>query len=296
MADESRANNLLQAVDQGFLSHIQDLFRTSARKVRTRLVNRSGTDVPVRFGTAELSTLGLLQDRLMSQEGGAFGRCKMQPGDLNCMVVIQGPLLFRLVGIMLGEDPDGEPPLYRWRSLTSVDLRIASRICHDALQGLMEACPRNIDPFFSLEVMSANPRVPIPMARSTMMVEATLDFGPPEDPYGLMSVVLPANVAGVLWPKKEWRRERSGNFFQEGMSRVLPLEVDAVAELARTKVSLGSMRELTVGSIIDLGSLRDIRVLVGGRPALLAEGGERDGVRSIRVIKRLETSSETKRQ
>ena len=293
MMDErsQRAGSLLAQVDTGLLSHVQDLFRTASRKVRSRLVNRSGTDIPVRFGTADLANLGQVQDRQMSQEG-AFARFRMQPGDLPGMIVIQGPLLFRLVGIMLGEDPGGDPPLYRWRSLTNVDLRIAQRICEDALNGLLEACPVQVQPSIDLEVVSANPRMPFPLPRSTMVVEATLDFGPPEDPYGLMSIILPAQLAGVLWPKGRARKERTEDAVSEGMKRVLPLGVTLVAELGRLRMPLGQMNQLQIGSVIDLGPFKQVTVMVGDRDTMVAEPGERDGVRCVRVVKRITESAE----
>ena len=133
---EGSATQLLAQVDRGVLGLVQDLFRTAARRVRTRIVNRCGQDVAVRYGTAEVSSLGSVIDRLQSQEGGAFARFHLTPGDVPGLVVIQGPLLFRLVGVLLGEDI---PAMYRWRHLTQVDLRMAYRLCEDALNGITDA-------------------------------------------------------------------------------------------------------------------------------------------------------------
>ena len=126
MEQQPRNNPLVGQVDQGVLGLVQDLFRTAVRRMRRRLINRSGTDVQVRFGSVEFNHLGHLQDRMVSQEGGIFVLFEISPGDMQSVLIIEGSLWFRLLGLLLGEDQLTEQPLYRWRALTRVDLNIAA--------------------------------------------------------------------------------------------------------------------------------------------------------------------------
>ena len=104
-----------------------------------------------------------------------------------------------------------------------------------------------------------------------------------------MSVVLPGTASGILWPNGT--RRRSGRDAGKGLLRVLPIPVEATAELARVKMNLHTMRALRVGSTIDLGNVADVKVRVGGRVVMQAEAGEREGVRCVRVKRRVGPST-----
>jgi len=286
MAVTTGTQTLLSQVDQGVATSVEELFRSAARRVRTRLVNRSSVDIPVRVGTADICRLGQALDRVQEQEGGAFVRFKLMPGDLSGLLVVEGALLFRLTGLMLGEDPWGEPPLYRWRALTAVDLSIARRITEDVLGGISDACPPQLGAFSTIHKVSASPRISFPLARSTMVVEVGLDFGPPNEPFGMISMILPTELAAVLAPERleaQTRRATMG----KGVGRVMPVEVEAVAEFGRVKSTLQDVSKLKVGSVLDLGAVGDGVLRVGGRGAFSVDVGERNGVRSVRVRNRL---------
>jgi hypothetical protein len=116
------------------------------------------------------------------------------------------------------------------------------------------------------------------------MVEVHLDFGPPDDPYGLMTLAIPAQIGSALWPREGVARAgREKN----GMQRVLPLPVTLVGELARIRMPLSTVRQLQVGSVIDLGYLREIQLAVAGHPTMMADFGERDGYRCVRITRRI---------
>jgi flagellar motor switch protein FliM len=288
--ERSAATSLLAHVDRGVLGLVQDLFRTAARRIRTRLVNRSGADILVRYGTAEISSLGKVLHRLQTQEGGAFARFRVSPGEVPGLMVIQGPLLYRLEGILLGENMESTSSLYRWRPLTAVDVRIARRICEDALDGIMRACVMPVRPRARLEAVSANPRLPFSLPSSTTVVEVSLDFGPPDDPYGLMSIVLPGQATGILWPKGSGRRPVQTESRAEGMQRVMPVPVTAVAELGRVRMPLSEVKKICVGTSIDLGFEKDVEIRVGDRLVMNAQGGIVNGRRSVKIKSRAEES------
>ena len=146
--------------------------------MRIRLVNRAKMDIQVRFGSAEFNHLGHLQDRMVSQEGGIFVLFEMNPGAMQSVLIIEGSLWFRMLGLLLGEDTESEPPLYRWRALTRVDLSVAERIVSDILSGLVETCPVNVDATTEILEISSNPRIPMSI-RGTTMVRCIWTLGHP---------------------------------------------------------------------------------------------------------------------
>ena len=284
MDQQSRNNPLVGQVDQGVLGLVQDLFRSAVRKMRNRLVNRSNTSIQVRFGSAEFNHLGHLQDRMVSQEGGIFVLFELNPGNMQSVLIIEGSLWFRLLGLLLGEDLTTEPPLYRWRALTQVDLNVAERVVTDVLTGLVDSCPVGTEPGFEILEISSNPRIPISIPRGTTMVQIHLDFGPPDDPYGLMTLAVPAQIGSAFWPRDNIAR---ASRVKTGLQRVMPLPITLVAELARVRMPLQMVKSLQVGSVIDLGFLREIQLSVSKHPTIVAEFGERDGYRCVRVVKRI---------
>jgi flagellar motor switch protein FliM len=287
MSNTEPQTSLMAQVDRGSLGLIQELFRAAARRVRTRLVNRINDDVAVRYGTVETVSLGRALERLHQQEGGAFATFHLEPSGLPCVVVIQGPLLYRMVGIMLGEDPSREAPLYHWRPLTAVDLNIARRLTQDVLLAIQESCALPQVPDLVFEGVTGNPRVRCPLPMASTVVEASLDFGPPERPYGLLSVIVPGQAAGVLWPSRTNKIRADHAPTNEGIGRVLPVPVTVVAELARVTMPIQRVRQLSVGSLLDLGQLRDVQLRVGDMPVLAAEYGDIDGVRSVKIKRRI---------
>ncbi|MBN2799923.1 MAG: FliM/FliN family flagellar motor switch protein [Deltaproteobacteria bacterium] len=285
--DPNSSTAVLAKVDSGILGQVQDLFRAATRNIRARLVNRSGSDIPVRMAMCELATLGSVMDRLQHQDGGAFVRFELFPGGQAALMVIQGPVLFRLVGLLLGEDPEGKSQMYRWRSLTRLDLRIARRVSEDILEGLTEAFPVHAKAKAVFEMVSASPRVSLSLERSATVIETSLDLGPPEDPFGLVTVVIPAQAASQFWPREVLRRSEERRDPAVGIQRVMPLQVSVVAELARMPMPIGKIRALDVGSEIDLGLVREVKLRVSGQVVMTAEAGEQDGVRSVRIKARV---------
>ena len=129
MSDRQAPPNLLSHPDReaaAALPALEDLFRSVARRVRTRLVNRAGSDVPVRLGVAQVTTVGHILDDSETRAGGIFAVFRFEPLGLPGLVVVQGRLLSRIVGVMLGENIDDEPPPYRSRQVTEVELRLPS--------------------------------------------------------------------------------------------------------------------------------------------------------------------------
>ena len=269
------------------LPALEDLFRSVARQVRTRLVNRAGADIPVRLGVAQVTTVGHILDDSETRDGGIFSVFRFEPLGLPGLAVVQGRLLARIVGVMLGEDPTAEAPPYRVRQVTEVELRIAERICQDVINGLMESWPATKPVRVTVDSIGTNPRSASGLAQTTPVVAASLDFGRPDDPYGLMIVAIPAQSTRDLRVPSIRRISRNEKGSPEDMDRVMPLEVQLIAELARTSLPFSEVESLKHGSLIDLGPARMVQLKVNDHTALLGEPGESRGCHSVRIVEKV---------
>ncbi len=267
------------------LPALEDLFRSAARQVRTRLVNRAGVDVPVRLGVARITTVGEILDDGETRDGAAFALFRAKPLGLPGMIIVQGQLLARVVGILLGEPPDLEAQPYRPRALTELERRISRRICQDVLKGLVTAWPEEKEIDFRLVRVGGSMRAVTGLAQTTPVVAASLDFGRPDDPYGLLIVCLPAQAARDLRVDKEDTIQRVNE--RRDVQRVLPLGLDIVAEVARIKLPLAALGELGVGSVLELGPPRDVRISANEHLVLTGEPGVSRGMHAVRVTRKL---------
>ncbi|NCG19837.1 MAG: hypothetical protein GWP91_12585 [Rhodobacterales bacterium] len=263
------------------------MFRNASARIRTRLVNRIGGEVPVRFGTSTVSSLGEVFDRLHGN-GAAIGQFSVHgpEGDIRGIIVLEGALVHRLVGLMLGEMGDGGSE-ESMRALTSLDLKLAKRVCEDVLTAMCDASSLERRPSVVLDSVTPTSRAVPSLPRSATVLESTLDFGPPDAPYGLASVLLPAQARGVLWKSKHQARRRVSSDDGQGILRVLPVSLMVVAELSRLQLPLSRLRTLAVGDTLDIGMVKRVELRVSGRPALVGFAGEEDGVRSVRIESRV---------
>jgi flagellar motor switch protein FliM len=293
MAREGQASaQMLGRTDPAVVGRVEEAFRVAARRVRTRLVNRGGADLSVRFGSAEMASLGVLMDRYRGREGGVYARMRIGPGDLHGMVVIEGTLLQHLIGVMLGEIPGPGTEPARLRPPTKIDLRLAQRVVNDAFLGLIDAAAPGIGAKAKIEYISANPQLGLPLPRSAVVIEASFDFGPASGPHGLLSFLLPVELVNAWWPPRVGREEEpEERTTADGIGRVMPIPITMVAELGRLQLSLAAVRAIRPGTMLDISAMREVQVRIGDRVAFVGEPGEQNGARSVRVRARLDGGS-----
>ena len=265
---------------------VEDLFRQTILHLRTRLINRTGGEVPIRFAAASVCTLGDVFDRLHGQ-GSVIAQFYVASKRVRGVIVLEGALIQRLVGLMLGETEQPETSRSQMRQLTGIDLRLAGRICQDTLDAICDASTMPDRPVATLGDVLPTSRSVSTLPRSTTVIESALDFGPPDAPYGLISVVLPPQGAGVLWPTRAHSGKQRVAEPEIGISRVMPVEVPVVAELSRVKMTLSALKNLKTGDTVDLGAVRRVQLQVGGKAALIGEAGEKDGVACVKVLRRV---------
>ena len=199
-----------------------------------------------------------------------------------------GSLLSKIVGAMLGEymDDDDDPPVVR--ALTAVEQQIALRVCNDVVSELTDAWPVAQVPRIEVDKPATSGRVVAGAVRSVAVFSATLDFGPPTNPYGLLSCNVPVQVfkdmggPSVIEQGKESPRSVD-------LSRVMPLEVEMVAEIAKMKMSVAEIRNMVVGDVLDVGPVRTATIRVNGKAIMEGAPGEVDGHRSVQIKRRLQS-------
>ncbi|MFT7518337.1 MAG: flagellar motor switch protein FliM [Kiritimatiellia bacterium] len=273
-------------VDAEVLGRMQDLFQATVRKVRSSMVNRIGIEVPVRFGEVGFASYQEIQDQFLQEGSSIYVRFDI--GEHPCVLAIDTTLLARIMGLLLGEDPWAEPAAYEQRPPTRMDLTIAQRLAVDVFSGLAESLPSDVNVELAMKSVSASPRVDLPLARTALMLDAALDFGPAEDPYGLMTIAMPVTLTTILWPQAKSPPNRPND---RGVSRVLPIPLTVVAELTRINLAYSELEHLKVGQLLELGSMRDVVMSIAGKIVLRGEAGVIDGTRCVRIVKRENTAT-----
>lgn len=275
---------LLSSPERTDLGLVEDLFASFTRRFKTRLIRRCGGDVALR---AQKPRVRPLKDVLGDNDGfvvGAAAPFSLQPGSVRGLILFDASLVSRLVGLFLGESRDHGAGLSQ-RSFTRTDLQLVGRVFSDTLVSLVESCSLSDKPKGSLGPTSPNARSVRSLPSSTHCIEVELEMGPEEAPYGVASIVLPPQAAGVLWPDRDGATKAKPRV-ENGMARVLPLNVPVVAEMMRRSIPMRDLKGYQVGDVLELGSLADVQVKVGGQTALIGEAGDAGGVRCVRVVRR----------
>ena len=267
---------------------VDELFRSAATGIRTRLVNRIGSNLPVRPMETVWVPLSQMKDRIPA--GAALASFRL-PSGLVGMVAVEQDLLARLVGQMLGQPPEfaktADPffVVMPERPLSRFDLVIARRVAEDVLGGLIEILGAPGMGPAEITGVGSPSRIVMPVPPTALVGAVTYEIGSAEQPYGAITLVTSSEITRIGAPRAVSRLNGEGKL---GIERVLPLPVTAVVELRRLSLPLSRVRSLEVGQLLDLGPVRDVVLRVGDRPALVGEAGSQNQVRSIRVKSRVE--------
>lgn len=272
-------NPFVAPVNHALLDQATYLSRKLVPGIRRRLVNRVGTELLVESVGVTTSTVGEQLDAVI---GAPAAMATVKVGRERMAVMLQGRVLSRLLGLMLGAEPGSTEGDVGRAALTRIDLRVGGRLCDDIADTLAEQTGLPVE---MLDVRPA-PRSLAWAARSTKCVAIELSFGPADAVFGNGTLVIPLSLSGTLLGATTVPSAREAE-----VDRVLPLQVEVIAELARIPLVVADLSELEVGSLIDLGPANEIVLSVNGKPTLIAEAGEADGVRSIRVIRQLSAQS-----
>lgn len=278
MSGWSTDNPLVGRFDDRTRGLIRELLTHALRRQRIRLVNRIGLDIPLQLGDSDHEPLEALQERMRQEEMRLMARIRLEPGGTRGLIALDMTLLFRLLGLLLGEDPWGEPTPADARPLTRADRRVGTHLLGDLVNGWNDVLPGGHR--WILGEVTDDPRMDMGMHRAAGMLATTLEVGDPDSPMGRGLIAVPTALVPTLWPDARVAEQST----DAGVARVMPLHVTAVAELARLRMPLSKVRALEVGDTLSLGALRHIEVRVRGKGAFIGEAGSKDGTRCVRVL------------
>lgn len=290
MADES-TSVLLSGRNrhtEAAMPAVEEFFRSLALRIRARMVNRSSSNFQVRLASVAVQNLEEVKDDQRFRTDGVYGLLRYDAPKIPGLAVLQRPLLTRIIGAMLGDD-DETPQQDNTdaRPLSPVEARIAQRIFVDLTGDLVETWPVLPTPSVSLDGAPGNVRVVEQHGSDEESFVATIEFGPDKAPYGLMTVTVPSQVLRSLGQAKSSADDTPRLPRPVEFNRVMPVEVECVAEVARLPMRVKDLRGLEVGDLVPLGPIKTALMRVNGHPMLTVEPGHANGQRSVRVLGRL---------
>lgn len=267
---------------------VEECLRHAVRRLRTRMLTRSGTDTAVRVVQVRLMTPAELAEEVEVQQGAAWSPFYVERGQATGFTVFEGPLLERLTARLFGDPLGAGIGLTYERSATDVELRVATRMAEELYGAIESHWPTRPAPH-----LVGRPAAGTRLGLSDSgfgggVVACVLECGPTEEPMGRLTLALPATMLRGLVTAADApalaqaAARRGGNY-----ERLLGCEVELVVELTRLQSSLGKLRALKVGDELPLGPVNEVQAVINGKASLAGEPGACDGVRCFRVERRL---------
>ena len=271
---------------QAALPFVETCFRGVARRIRDRLVNRTGIDTPVTAQAIYAQPAGTLID---SPELADAMWCpfRLDRGELRGVSVVQGQLLALLIWRLFGEGGNEVAP-YQLRPVTEVEITIGTRLCTDVYTAIEEYWPVRTMRRVVSEPAGASHHVLGDFPAGASMIVCELHFGRPDASLGRLIVALPMGILQDLVARRA-PPPMGARFLQD-----LPVEV--IVELGRTRMTIRQLAALDRDDIVDLDRTNDepLDIVVGGK--LFARGevvmhGDRLALRIIEMMEDNERGS-----
>jgi len=268
------------------LPTVQEFFLLVANQFRTRLVNRSAMNIPIRVANVEGGALGSVPMMKGFSNSSIYGMLRFGAARLPGMLVIQHSLLTQLIAVLLGDSqqPDAGRSM-QIRNPTLVEARIARRLCLDLASEMRKVWPEERTQIQFEGGLTVSPRIPEAI-RPTQVYVVVLDFGPEGDPssYGQMCVAVPTHALSNLQSLSQQPAGIEESEIGSDFQSVMPVEVEVVAELLTMSLTVQHLRSLKPGDHINLGSPKNCVVKVNGEPLFTGEPGDANGQRSVKII------------
>jgi len=273
---------------------IEEFLRGVGNRLRSRLVNRTSSDIQVDLQEVVIQSIEAIKRTDEMATEGVFGLIRFDSSQLPGVVTLQRGLLTRVIGAMLGddqevEDEEDEPEEEDGtRPLSPVEQRIAYRMFRDMQRDILEAWPMPEAPEISLDGQPGNARIIDLHSGEEEVVSATFMVGMEDDEYGKLIVGIPTHVLrSAGQPKDRGNKKKAKPSKPPEMHRVMPVEVEVVAEMARLPMRVRDLHNLQSGDLLPLGPMDAATVRVNGRALLQGEPGHANGQRSIRIRKKI---------
>lgn len=274
---------------QACIPVMEDCVKQALRRLRTRMLTRSGTDTPMRLLQVRLCSVGELMNEPDVQDAAAWSSFFMERGGVAGFAAIEGPLLERLTARLFG-DSTGPSIDMGARSATEVELCVATRMCDELFAALEAHWPVKPAPRLTPHPATANRHGVGDSSMSAAALACTVECGPVDQPLGKLTLALPAvMLRGIGGAADHTATARAAARRRANYDRLYGCEIEMIVELKRLSTTLGALRALKVGDAVPLGALGEVRALVNGTPSFAGEPGACDGLRSFRVSRRVLT-------
>jgi flagellar motor switch protein FliM len=273
---------------------IEEFLRAVGNRLRARLVNRTSSDIQVDLQEVVIQSIEAIKRSDEMSADGVFGLLRFDSSQRPGVVTLERGMLTRVIGAMLGDDQelaqddDEAEEEDGARPLSPVEQRIAHRMFRDMLSDVVDSWPMPQPPDMALDGHPGNSRIIDLQSGEEEVVSATFMVGMEEDEFGKLVVGIPTHVLRTAGqPKDRNKKKDSAPSKPPQMSRVMPVEVEVVAEMARLPMRVRDLHNLQSGDLLPLGPMDAAVVRVNGRALMQGEPGHANGQRSIRIRKKI---------
>ncbi|MEN9787415.1 MAG: Flagellar motor switch protein FliM [Pseudomonadota bacterium] len=272
---------------------IEEMFLGAVRRLRARLATETDMDTPVFVRGVRPVTVQQFLEGETYADAAIWTTFTYEGGTEPLVVALEGSLIARLVGPLLGQGNPDDTSTHEPRPVSPVELSIGSRLARRLVDTLEASWSVGVPPRFRPEQQAPSRRVCGDLEPSTPFAVCTVSVELAGAPVGSIFVGLPNSLVRRLVPRAlGGTQERSAAPTPAPQraaqfDRVMPVEVDVVVELARVQMPLRRLQSLRVGDEILLGSAGDATGRIGDLPVFSGEPGSSGGVRSVRIVQRM---------
>ena len=269
---------------EDILPLVERYFLQLAEKLRSRQVNRSASDIPVRVAAVDSTNL---QDALNNPEfrdGVVYSTLSSANLHDGGCVMLQYGLISRLMEKGYGSMGEMYEPRVTVRTLPHCTRRFVDRLLKELCLDLQSFLPTNKNMDFQYTTPSITEPNWAPQERGADVFAAMIDIGPLAQPYGLLSIVLPVHLFEMGFGFKAARSTSDDETDQPfENNRVLQLPVDMIAELDQFSMSYAEVCNMMVGDFIPLNEALQVTLRVNNQVKFFGEFGEVSGFRAVRI-------------
>lgn len=270
---------------EDILPYVERYFLQVAERLRSRQVNRSASDIPIRVVAVDCTTLKDTLQNTEFRDGVVYSAISSQSLHDSGCIMLQHGLISRLMEKGYGSFGDMFEPQVQTRTLPHCTRRFVQRLLNELCDDLKNFLPGTKKIVFQATEPSITEPNWTVQEREMDVFVAMVDVGPLAQPYGLLSIILPVHlfemVFGVKAHKNTPESEEEENNVEK--SRVFQLPVDVVAELDRFSLSYGEICNMMVGDFLPLHESLQVALKVNSQVKFLGEFGEVLGFRAIRI-------------
>lgn len=270
---------------EDILPYVERYFLQVAERLRSRQVNRSASDIPIRVVAVDCTTLKDTLQNTEFRDGVVYSAISSHSMHDSGCIMLQHALISRLMEKGYGAFGDMFEAQVHTRTLPHCTRRFVQRLLNEVCDDLKNFLPGNKKiAFQASEPSIAEPSWTVQEREMDVFV-AMVDVGPLAQPYGLLSIILPVHLFELVFGVKANRSTPEPEPEENSMenTRVFQLPVDVVAELDRFSMSYGEICNMMVGDFVPLNESLQVALKINNQVKFLGEFGEVSGFRAIRI-------------